>query len=283
MKMSAIAGAALVAAISPAARAETLDVTAPEAMVHTAPFDVAPALTRVHAGDKLDSEPGPSGWLRVTLPDGRHGFLHARDAEPKPPPPVAAVAPADRVVPAAMAAPPASEQGRFLLGVAFELFPAGTLSSKLQASSGDQDAELTAGVAPFFDAPITRWLALGVSPQVVFNVKAPGATQSWTEYDLRARVTVLDPISSSSRLYARVSPGYSILSPPSGALPSQVSDPTGLVVDVAVGAQTPLGPHGLMEIDIGYQLGFQGTTIDDQDVDNRTRFLHIGFGIALGL
>src|SRR5206468_3766003 len=104
------------------------------------------------------------------------------------------------------------------------------LASKLQANSVDTDAQITGGLAPFLDAPVTRWLALGVSPQFVFNVRAPGATQSWTEYDLRARITLQDPNFSSTRLFARLSPGFSMLSPPAGVLPPNVEDPAGFLV-----------------------------------------------------
>src|SRR5206468_3949480 len=69
--------------IAGAGRAEagTVDVAAPESIVHTAPFDVAPELARVHGGDKLAGELDvQNGWLRIRLPDGRQGFLHASDA-----------------------------------------------------------------------------------------------------------------------------------------------------------------------------------------------------------
>ena len=57
--------------IAGAGRAEagTVDVAAPESIVHTAPFDVAPELARVHGGDKLAGELDvQNGWLRIRLP-----------------------------------------------------------------------------------------------------------------------------------------------------------------------------------------------------------------------
>lgn len=130
---------------------------------------------------------------------------------------------------------------------------------------------------------MTPSLAVGASPQLVLKVKESGPVQSWTEYDLRARVTLVDPFASDSRLFARLSPGYSVLSPPSGFLPLGVSNPAGFVIDCSIGAETPLGRDEKLVADIGYQFGFRGTSVDGQVVEARTRFLHVGFGFALGL
>ena len=298
-------------AVAGAARAEggTVDVTAQESVVHTAPFDVAPEVARVHGGDKLSGEPDvQNGWLRVRLPDGRQGFLHAGDANFTAPPvvqapavqapaqvspdatPVAPAAPPPAaethppVSPAASAPPPGN--GPVTLGVAFSLLPAGTLTTSTPTTTTNADADVTGAVAPFVDVPLAPWFAVGVSPQVVLKVKAPGASQSWTEYDVRARLTLLDPFASDRRLFVRVSPGYSTLSAPSGTWStssSGVSDPAGFVVDFSVGGETAFGPDARLTVDIGYQVGFQGTSVNGYDVDARTRFLHVGFGFALGL
>jgi hypothetical protein len=62
--------------VTSVARAADVEVVGGDADVRSAPFAVAPVLVRVHAGDKLtggtDAQPG---WLHVSLPDGRHGFL----------------------------------------------------------------------------------------------------------------------------------------------------------------------------------------------------------------
>jgi hypothetical protein len=82
------------AALSPSqSRAEERSVTAPEALIRTAPFNVAPEVTRVRAGDRLAADDQPQGeWRRVRLPDGRYGFIRDADtkAEPVVRPPVPA-------------------------------------------------------------------------------------------------------------------------------------------------------------------------------------------------
>jgi hypothetical protein len=75
---------------SGAARAADGVVSAPEAVVRSAPFEVAPELARLHAGDKVWADDNPSGaWRRVRLPDGRIGLVHDADLQV-----VAAAAPA---------------------------------------------------------------------------------------------------------------------------------------------------------------------------------------------
>ncbi|HET6281382.1 MAG TPA: SH3 domain-containing protein [Polyangia bacterium] len=84
-------------------------VTAPESIVRTAPFEVAPEVMRLHAGDKVPADNKPIGaWRRVQLADGRVGVVRDADiqvtvsatsvaetpAQAPPPAPVAVVSPA---------------------------------------------------------------------------------------------------------------------------------------------------------------------------------------------
>jgi hypothetical protein len=65
-----------------AQRVEALEVnvTVSESVVRSAPFDVAPEIGRVHAGDRLSGRDQPAGeWRVVKLPDGRSGYLRERD------------------------------------------------------------------------------------------------------------------------------------------------------------------------------------------------------------
>jgi hypothetical protein len=80
---------------SPPLRAGEAVVTAPKAVVRTAPFEVAPVLTELHAGDRLTADDWPQGgWRRVKLADGRFGLVHDADLKvkvtapaPRPPAP----------------------------------------------------------------------------------------------------------------------------------------------------------------------------------------------------
>ncbi len=282
---------------STSAHAGEVEITAGDSVVRTAPFEVAPPLTHVHAGERLTGEPdAQNGWVRVTLPDGRSGFLRAADAHVLSAPPAPAEAAAPSPAPAAAPAPaapppvvvsaaaPEAPRGPVLLGAMFELLPVGSLRGSARGMTVTEDALVTVALAPFVDVPISPWFEVGASPQFVFKVKAIGDTGSATEYDLRARLTVRDPITPTSRMFFRFSPGYSIISPPSGVLPDGTSNPAGPWLDFAIGSEVTVAPGQVLVVDLGYQLGFQGTTLPDgTNVDYRTQFVHLGVGMALGL
>jgi hypothetical protein len=309
MRKLAALSMALGALISATALAAEVEITAGESIVRTAPFDVAPTLAHVHAGDRLTGEAdAQNGWLRVSLPDGRNGFVHAGDARALPPPaapappplPAAdsgeAQAPPALPLPAAIAggqpttvvvpisAPPSHRNGPTLLGMMFELLPVGSVELTQKGMTTTGDALVTVALAPFVDVPLSPAFELGASPQFVFKVKTSGDVGSATEYDLRARLTVRDPAATTARMFARVSPGYSILSLPAGALPDNTSSPAGFWVDFAVGSEIAVSPDSWLVVDLGYQIGLQGTTLPDgSNADFRTQFVHLGIGLAAGL
>jgi hypothetical protein len=283
-------------------------VTAAEAVVRRAPFDVAPEVGRVHAGDRLSGADQASGdWRFVQIPGGVGGYVRATDvklvpvavvpgpsapgptisesptpATPTPSPPlvVVAAAPASGTVPAREDSPFPSAQ----LGVMFEMMPNGSIAANSGGNSDvTTDAAFAVAVAPYLDVAMeTPYFSLGLSPQILLGVKGSGAdAQSATEYDLRARITVRDPVSPQGTVYFRFSPGYSIVSTP--ALSPGWSNPKGPVLDFAAGTEVTVGSKLVFVFDLGYQLGFQSASSDaGVTADFNTRYLHVGVGFAQG-
>jgi uncharacterized protein YgiM (DUF1202 family) len=383
----------LVLCSRPVAAAE-LAVTAPESIVRSAPFDVAPEIGRVHAGNRLTAEDQAQGiWRRVQLPDGRWGFLHeAEIKQTSAPVPVAPTPATSAPGPAAPAATPSAVGGPkqvvvrvtalelgvrataaaeapisqtlhqndevkafadlengwrrielsagragfvsdagvqvvetnastspgtvatagvvaetpavnppdraapdslselTLLGAIFELLPVGRLSAGPTGNASSTDAASAVAIAPFLDVPLAPYVSLGISPQFIFGVKGSSASDSATEYDLRARLTGRYPLSPSARTYLRFSPGYSLISLPGSSSSGGGSNPTGLSLDFAVGAEVELLPKLVLVVDLGYQFGFQSSTVGDATslsygatVDFQTSYLHLGAGLAVGL
>lgn len=316
--MRPLAAAAVVFAALPAfpallATAGEREVTAGETPVRSAPFDVAPEIARVRAGDRLPADDQPQGiWRRVQLQDGRYGFVHDADAREAPPIPVAApaadsaavhangrpaLAPAATTTAAAVpvarvqAAPvdDSPKAGPTLLGVIFEILPVGkfraTERDGMAESNASGDSAFAVAVAPSIDFPASPYFAFGLSPKVIFRVRGEGSSSpSSTEYDLRARLTARAPLSPTTRVYGRLSPGYSIISLPAPAanvLPSE--DPTGFVCDVSVGVEVALLPRLFAVIDLGYQMGFQSRTNAAATFTfEGSQYLHLGGGLTVG-
>ena len=273
--------------------------------VRGAPAADAPVLKMLRQdAEVVVSSEASDGWRRVDLPDGQEGYVADAGLKVDAGAPPAAVAAPGLAPPAAPigSSPPVVTQppgdaepteGPTLFGVIFEMLPFGTLSAT--ASSGTQTSALSSdsvfalAVAPFLDVPLSPFFTLGASPQVILRVKGEGATgESATEFDLRARLTARAPVSPNARLYARLSPAYSIISLPSPPLAAQPPpDPKGFLLDVAVGTEVQLVPNLFLVVDLGYQFGFQSASVTENgvttDLDLHSRYLHLGGGLAMGL
>jgi len=303
--VAAILFSAMLPAI--AASAAEREVTAAEAPVRSAPFDVAPEIARARAGDRLPADDQPQGsWRRVQLQDGRHGFVRDADLQEPPPAPVAAAAAHSasaelEVTPAAAAAPAPVAQvrapapvddkpqaGPTLLGVTFEILPVGTLrATEAGTTNASIDSAFAVAVAMALDFPASPYFAIGLSPKVIFRVKNDGTerVESAKEYDFRFRLTGRAPLSRNTRAYARISPGYSIISLPADDTASltPAPDPRGFLVDTSVGVEAALLPDLFAIIDLGYQVGFQSSkSADGTSTFDGSQYLHLGGGFAVG-
>jgi hypothetical protein len=167
-----------------------------------------------------------------------------------------------------------SATGPSLLGVVFELMPAGTItgvgSDAPQGRAVSRDAAFAVGATMFLDAALSRFLALGMASRVGLRTKPEDATGlSATQVDLRVRLTARAPVSPNAHLYGRLSPGYSFIMLPQS---NDVSPPIGALIDCAVGAEIGVLPRMFVVVDLGYQVGFQSPM--------SSRYLHIGAGLA---
>jgi hypothetical protein len=216
------------------------------------------------------------------------------------PQPAAPTAPAIAPLPPAAGPPPpehaAAPDGRVTVGLTVAALPGGTISiGSVNVTGGayQGNASVAAGVTPFVDYALTPYVAVGLSPQLLFNVEKENDTTGATELDLLARLSVQVPAASRLVLFGRFSPGYSIVMLPSStarAFPGATAgNPHGLVLDVSGGAAYLLSARLFLLFEAGYQLGLQRSTIvsdagDEIDADYRTIYPHIGlgFGVALG-
>jgi hypothetical protein len=216
-------------------------------------------------------------------------------AQPAPVGPAAAPfappVPADSVstVPAADPAPPAPERRPGVrIGAELALLPVGKLTAETDSDKASFDSVVTLGVGGVLQIPLGNVFTIDFAPRIVFNVKSEDDTDSATELDLRARLTAGGYVAPKARLYAALEPGYSFLflpiDPPPGV---EMSDPSGFTFGIAAGAAFRVSRGVHLTTEIGYQFGFQGSTVkalgQSVDIDVTASFLHLAGGVLFDL
>jgi Outer membrane protein beta-barrel domain len=186
-------------------------------------------------------------------------------------------------------AAPVGVDSRMRVGFNLIPMPTGTFKTSFGGVSLSQDLEFAFGLSPFFDYLLTPNFFVGFGPSYSFNVKGKDATgSSGTELDLLLRVGAGAPISDSVQLFGYLTPGYSVIMPPSG----NGNDPKGFVLGLHGGAMYSASPTVFLNADIGYQIGFQqltqteitpGGTRVDATVDSKFSYLQIVLGGGIRL
>lgn len=171
----------------------------------------------------------------------------------------------------------AAEDSNLRLGGRFVLSPTGSLGAGLNGSSIDADTEVAYGARVQLGYQLNPYFSIAFAPQVIFNVKGEGASDSATEYDLFVRGTLHLPVAQNLELYGFAEPGYAIINVPEGNTP--IDNPTGFVLGFGGGAAFALSEKVQLVGELGYQLGFQGTEVLGTDIDFDSRFFNVGVGL----
>jgi len=198
----------------------------------------------------------------------------AANAQPAGAPPAAeepAAAPA-----AAPAAEPAAAASASKMRVGLNLVPMPVGS--LKGSGTSVDLKFAFGVLPFFDYSLTPNFFIGIEPQYTFNVKPKSATgDAGKELDILLRVGGGAPVADKIQIYGYLSPGYSVVYPPTG------SNASGLALGVHAGGMMDLSPTMFLNAELGYQLGFQKVSVGGTDFDTKFNYFQIGLGGGIRL
>jgi hypothetical protein len=172
---------------------------------------------------------------------------------------------------------------RMRLGLTLVPMPFGslTLASTIYPGvsvSGSVDAKVAFGIMPSFDYLLTRYFFVGVAPQLTFDVKPQNATgDAARELDLLIRLGANAPIADTIQLYGYIAPGYSVVMLP------HLDDGTGFCLGFHGGAMFDLTPKAYLAAELGYQFGYQSTSILGQSVDTKTNYFHLGLGAGVHL
>lgn len=146
------------------------------------------------------------------------------------------------------------------------------------AVSGSADAEFAFGVLPYFDFAVTRYFFVGLAPQLTFGIKPQNVSgDAAREFDFLVRLGGNAPVADTIQLYGYIAPGYSVVMLP------HLDDGTGLVLGFHGGAIFDLSSKLYLNGELGYQFGYQSTSILGQSVDTHTNYFHLGLGVGLRL
>jgi Outer membrane protein beta-barrel domain len=173
------------------------------------------------------------------------------------------------------------------LGAQVDVLPGGTLDAKAQNFDKSFDLTTAYGIGLNFDYDVLPWLSVGLAPRYILNILPEDAgkdDKAIEQWDLRGRVTAHFPVIDKLQAYGFAAPGYSIIHDPNENDPEAPDDPSGFVVAFGGGATYDITPSIYLAGEVGYQLGFQSTSIKNPlngssiDMDVTTNFLHIGLG-----
>lgn len=200
----------------------------------------------------------------------------ARAADGAGPVPPAAVAPQPAGV-ATPSAPPAEVLPARRLQVGLSFVPMGmgkyTYSPDAVAAPIKSEMAFAYGVGLSAGYEILPRLVVGLSPQVLFNVKekAPEVVSSAVrEYDLLARIAYVLPVVEGTSVYAEVLPGFSVL--------TDEASSKGAVVAFGVGGSLNVSERVFVDLAGGYQIGFQKWSMGPNTFQSRTRFIRVALG-----
>jgi hypothetical protein len=173
----------------------------------------------------------------------------------------------------APAAAPSDSKMRIALNVVPMPF-LGKISASGGGFSVSNDAAFAFGIMPVFDYAINSTFFVGLGPMYTFNVKGKDAMgDAAKEIDIMLRAGGGAPVADKMSVYGYLSPGYSIVSPPSG------DSAKGFVIGAHAGGMMDITPSAFVNAELGYQMGFQSVS----GFDFKTSFFQIGLGAGMHL
>jgi len=164
-----------------------------------------------------------------------------------------------------------------------EVLPSGSIDTEWQGINGSADTDSAFAINAVIDTDLHPNFAIGFAPHVIFGVKGENDNgDGSTELDLMVRGTGQFPVTPRVRVYGYIAPGYSIVF--LADKPDAVDNPAGFVLGFGGGAAFRFGRKAFVTGELGYQIGYQGTTLHafglSTDVDAATSYFHLGAGIG---
>ncbi|HJX64960.1 MAG TPA: outer membrane beta-barrel protein [Polyangia bacterium] len=216
--------------------------------------------------------------MAQTPPEGAPPVIG--DAPPAGAPPE--IAPAPAPAPAPEAAPVAASESKFQVGVAFLPILLGKYKMSGGGMNESQDLKFAYGFGITAGYTVIPGLSVGLAPQLILGLKpdvAGAPSDSATELDIMARIAYAYHVIPALAIYAEVMPGYSIIMiPDSWKGGVSMDSAKGFVFAGGVGAAYDINEMFFVNLAVGYQIGFQSTSVMSTSVDMKTSALRIAVG-----
>jgi hypothetical protein len=199
-------------------------------------------------------------------------------AQPPPPPPLPPPPPGGGGGPA----PAAGPMPERWIGVGLVMIPSGTLTFE----GGGMEASESMATAFGAELLATRQFAPNLNfvaaPRFLTGIKGAEATESATQLDLRLGLSYSQAIQPNLIVFGYGVTGFSMIFPPFDE-GEETFTPGGLLIGFGGGGGFLVGPRTMLYGSLGYQLGFQSTSIQGMDVTLKDDLLDFTFGILAGL
>lgn len=165
--------------------------------------------------------------------------------------------------------------------VQLELLPVGSAKTSAQGQSNNLDTAVAYGISASLNRDLSKSVRIGLTPRLIFNVISDDAddnAEADTELDLRASITAHFPLAPRAKVYASLTPGFSIVIPDANGVDSA----TGFALGAAVGGTYDLSPTRFVNAELGYQRAFTSTSVmsfgQEVDFDLDLSYMHVGLG-----
>jgi hypothetical protein len=176
---------------------------------------------------------------------------------------------------AAAQTPLADPNSKLRLGLNLVPMPFGKAKANISGlGEASADTAFAFGIMPAADYILSPYFFVGFAPQLTFNIKGKDFTgDAGKMLDFLVRAGGNAPVADTIELYGYLAPGYSIVIPPMG------DSSKGFVLGFHGGAILDLAPNLFVNLELGYQFGFQKV----HDFDYKLNYFQIGLGGGMRL
>jgi len=175
------------------------------------------------------------------------------------------------------------------LGPQLDIMASGSVTAQSGSNpSVSADLDSAIGLGGLIEYRVSPLVTLGVAPRFATPIRVHNASDSGTQLDLRARVTVGKEVAPRIRLHGIATLGYSwifhlLCEQNQNGTCADYLTVKGVVFGFGAGLYYTISPRLLLSGELSYQFGRQGTSIANMNVRASDDYLTLGIGLLTPL